>query len=266
MVEIKELLDAGVHFGHSMDRWNPKMARYIFGERGRTYIIDLNKTAKKLAEATDFVRDCVAAGGTILFVGTKRQAQSIVEEGAKQCDMFYVCQRWLGGMLTNFMTIRKSVDRLKKLEAYRTDGTYDRLTKKEISQLEKEHVKLEKSLGGIRNMTSLPSAIFVVDIRMEQICVAEANRLKIPIVAVIDTDCDPDRVDYIIPGNDDGGRSVRFITQAIANAVLEGKKLFTPAVPDPATTPSTATPVEATETDTELTAATIAAEPFPTPA
>ena len=189
MVDVKTLLDAGVHFGHSKDRWNPKMARYIFGERGRTYIIDLNKTAKKLGEATNFIRDCVASGGTVLFVGTKRQAQSIIEEGAQQCGMFYVSQRWLGGMLTNFETIRKSIDRLKKLEAYRTDGTYDQSTKKEIAQLEKEHSKLDKNLSGIRDMIQLPSAIFVVDIAMEQICVAEANRLNIPIVAVIDTDC-----------------------------------------------------------------------------
>ena len=235
MIEVKELLDAGVHFGHPMNKWNPKMARYIFGERSNIYIIDLQKTAKKLADACSFVRNLVASGESILFVGTKRQAQLVTEEAAKQAGMFYINQRWLGGMLTNFTTIRKSVDRLKKIEQLSKDGTYDRLPKKEVIQLEKERGKLMKNLAGIRDMNKLPGAVFIVDTVKERICVAESNRLKIPIVAMVDTNSDPDGIDYPIPGNDDGTRSIRIITNSIVGAVLEGVSLrqnsVTPSVP-----------------------------------
>ena len=251
MIEIKELLDAGVHFGHPVNRWNPKMARYIYGERSHVYIIDLKKTAKKFTEAFDVVRDIVASGESLLFVGTKRQAQAVIEEGAKECGMYYVNQRWLGGMLTNFTTIRKSVDRLAKLEKSRDDGTYDRLPKKEVMQLEKEREKLDKNLSGIRQMTKLPGAVFVVDILKERICVAEARRLRIPIIAMVDTNCDPDEVDYIIPANDDGVGSVRLVTQRIVAAVMEGVKLRSPTV-----VPQEVPPIET------ITTADVTPEPF----
>jgi len=237
VIELKELLDAGVHFGHPVNRWNPKMARYIYGERSHIYIIDLKKTVRKFNEAFNVVRDLVAAGGSILFVGTKRQAQPVIEAGANRCNMFYVNQRWLGGMLTNFTTIRKSVDRLAKLEKFRDDGMYDRLPKKEVMQLEKEREKLNRNLSGIRHLNRLPSAVFVVDILKERICVAEARRLNIPVIAVVDTNCDPDEVDYMIPGNDDGVRSIGLITEQIVEAVLEGTKLRTSVPPPPAASP-----------------------------
>ncbi len=222
---MKELLEAGVHFGHPTNRWNPKMARYIFGEKNNIYIIDLQKTVKRLSVAVNFVRDIAAQGDAILFVGTKRPAQDVVAQAAKRCDMFYVNERWLGGMLTNFSTIKKSIERLRKLEVAQTDGTYKRLPKKEVLQLEKEREQLEKTLGGIKAMQGLPSALFVVDTIKERIAVLEANRLGIPVVAVVDTNCNPDEIDYIVPGNDDAIRSIRLLTDTIADAIIEGRRL-----------------------------------------
>ncbi len=236
MSQIKDLLDAGVHFGHQTKRWNPKMIRYIFGERNNIYIIDLQKTAKKLEVAYNFVRDLTEKGDSILFVGTKRQAQEIVTEEAKRCNMFYVDHRWLGGMLTNFSTIKKSIGRLKKLEAAQKDGTYDRLPKKEVIKLEKKRGHLEKNLGGIKQMNALPGAIFVIDTIKEKTAVLEATRLGVPVIAIVDTNCDPDEIDYVIPGNDDAIRSIRLLTSKMADAVLEGQRLrektVAPEVPD----------------------------------
>jgi small subunit ribosomal protein S2 len=225
VITIKELLESGVHFGHQTNRWNPKMKRYIFGERNGIYIIDLQQTVQRFDAAYAFVRDTVAAGEAVLFVGTKRQAVDILEEEAKRCGMFYVNKRWLGGMLTNFQTIRRSTEKMKKLEAALTDGTHERLTKKEVSQMEKERLKLEKSLSGIKNMTTLPGCVFVLDTRIERIAVQEANRLSIPVIAIVDTNCDPDGIDYPIPGNDDAIRSIKLITSRIADACLEGSHL-----------------------------------------
>ena len=224
VVSMKQLLEAGVHFGHQTRRWNPKMARYIFTERNGIYIIDLQKTVKKLDEAYNFVRDTAATGGEILFVGTKKQAQESIKEEAERCGMHYVNARWLGGMLTNFRTIRRRVDRLAQLKKMREDGTFDLLPKKEVSKLELEIEKLEKFLGGVKNMDHLPAAIFIVDPRKEHIAVAEAHRLGIPLVAIVDTNCDPDEIDYVIPGNDDAIRAVKLIAGAMANAVLEGRQ------------------------------------------
>lgn len=224
-ISIKELLEAGVHFGHQTKRWNPKMKKYIFGERNGIYIIDLQKTQTKFQEATDFVRNMVADGGQLLFVGTKRQAQEIIVEEARRCQMFYVNNRWLGGMLTNFQTIRKSINRLKKLEEAKTGGTYERLSKKEIAKLEKEREKLEKNLGGIKDMISLPGAIFVIDTKNERIAVLEARRLGIPVIGIVDTNCDPEDVDFVIPGNDDAVRSIRLITSKISDAAIEGLQM-----------------------------------------
>lgn len=226
-VTLKELLEAGVHFGHQTKRWNPKMAKYIFGARNDIYIIDLEKTVKKFDEASRFVREVASQGEMLLFVGTKRQAQEIVEEEAKRSGMFYVTQRWLGGMLTNFSTIKKSIERLKRLEAEREDGTFERLPKKEVIKLEKERYYLEKNLGGIKGMNGLPGAIYVVDTRREQTAVAEARRLGIPVVAMVDTNCDPDEVDCVIPANDDAIRSIRLVTSRIADAVMAGRQGFT---------------------------------------
>ncbi len=225
MSQIKELLDAGVHFGHQTKRWNPKMIRYIFGERNNVYIIDLQKTAKKLDAAYNFVRDLTKKGDSILFVGTKRQAQQIVTEEAKRCNMFYVDHRWLGGMLTNFSTIKKSIVRLKKLEAAGEDGTYDRLPKKEVIKLEKKREHLSRNLGGIKQMNALPGAIFVIDTIKEKTAVLEATRLGVPVIAIVDTNCDPDEIDYVIPGNDDAIRSIRLLTGKMADAALEGQGL-----------------------------------------
>lgn len=225
VVTIKELLEAGVHFGHQTNRWNPKMKRYIFGERNGIYIVDLQQTLQRLQAAYDFVRDTVAGGESVLFVGTKRQAMEILEEEAKRCGMFYVNQRWLGGMLTNFQTIKRSIDKLKKFEAAQTDGTHERLTKKEVGQMEKERLKLDKSLSGIKNMSRLPGCVFILDIRVEHISVQEANRLSIPVVAIVDTNCDPDGIDYPIPGNDDAIRSIKLIASKIADACIEGAQL-----------------------------------------
>jgi len=220
---MKELLEAGVHFGHQTKRWNPKMQKYIFGERNGIYIIDLQKTLKKFREAYAFVRDLAADGGIVLFVGTKKQAQETVLEETTRCGMFYVNHRWLGGTLTNFATIRKSIARLKKLDEMSETGEYERLPKKEVIGLERERAKLQSALVGIKNMDRLPSAIFIIDPKKESIAVEEARRLSIPIVAIVDTNCDPSGIDYPVPGNDDAIRSVRLITSRIADAVNEGR-------------------------------------------
>ena len=222
-IALKDLLEAGVHFGHQTKRWNPKMKAYIFGERNGIYIIDLAKTAKLFRDAEQFTMNLAAEGRTILFVGTKRQAQDAVAEEAQRCGMFFVNQRWLGGLLTNFTTIQRSLTRLRDLEAMETDGRYDTLSKKEIAQIEKEKKKLQKNLEGIRNMSRLPDALFVVDTRKEKIAVDEARKLKIPVIGVVDTNCDPDEVDYVIPGNDDALRAIRLFASRIADAVLGGR-------------------------------------------
>mgnify|MGYP005771190627 FL=1 len=224
VVSMKQLLEAGVHFGHQTRRWNPKMAKYIFTERNGIYIIDLQKTVKKLDEAYNFVRDLSSQGGSILFVGTKKQAQESIREEAERCGMHFVNARWLGGMLTNFRTIRHRIDRMEQLKKMREDGTFDMLPKKEVVKLELEIEKLEKFLGGVKNMNKLPQALFIVDPRKERIAVSEARKLNIPIVAIVDTNCDPDEIDYVIPGNDDAIRAVKLIAGAMADAVLEGRQ------------------------------------------
>ena len=224
VISMKQLLEAGVHFGLQTRRWNPKMKEYIFTERNGIYIIDLQKTVKKIEEAYYFVRDLAMEDKTILFVGTKKQAQESIEQEAKRCDMYYVNQRWLGGMLTNFKTIQGRIARLRKIEQMEATGEFDLLPKKEVIQLKLEQSKLEKNLGGIKEMKKLPGALFIVDPRKEHIAVAEARTLHIPIVAIIDTNCDPDEVDYPIPGNDDAIRAVKLITAKMADAVLEGKQ------------------------------------------
>ncbi len=225
MITIKELLEAGVHFGHQTNRWNPKMKRFIFGERNGIYIIDLQQTASRFEAAYAFVRDAVAGGESVLFVGTKPQAAEILEEEAKRAGMFYVNQRWLGGMLTNFQTIRKSIHKLKKFETILADPTHQGHTKKEVGQIQKDLVKLEKSLGGIKNLSALPACVFILDTRIEHIALREANRLGIPVVAILDTNCDPEGIDYPIPGNDDAIRAIKLITSRIADACLEGAHL-----------------------------------------
>lgn len=224
VISMKQLLEAGVHFGHQTRRWNPKMAPYIFTERNGIYIIDLQKTVKKVEEAYEFVKQIAMEDGTVLFVGTKKQAQDSVKEEAERCGMFYVNQRWLGGMLTNFKTIRGRIERLKSLKKMEEDGTFDVLPKKEVIQLKKEMERLKKFLGGIENMEALPSALFVVDPKKEAIAIAEAKSLDIPVVAIVDTNCDPEEVDYPIPGNDDAIRAVKLIASKIADAVIEGKQ------------------------------------------
>ncbi|MCL0100493.1 30S ribosomal protein S2 [Peptococcaceae bacterium] len=224
VVSMKQLLEAGVHFGHQTRRWNPKMAKYIFTDRNGIYIIDLQKTVRKMDEAYRFVKKLAADGGIVLFVGTKKQAQEAVREEAERCGMYYVNQRWLGGMLTNFSTIRKRIDRLHELEKMEEEGLFESLTKKEVAKLLHEKEKLNKFLGGIKNMERLPDAVFIVDPRKEKIAVAEARKLGIPIVAIVDTNCDPDEIDYVIPGNDDAIRAIRLLTSKIADAVLEGKQ------------------------------------------
>jgi small subunit ribosomal protein S2 len=221
---MKQLLEAGVHFGHQTRRWNPKMKEYIFTERNGIYIIDLQKTVKKIDEAYYFIRDLAMEGGTVLFVGTKKQAQESIEQEAKRCEMFYVNQRWLGGMLTNFKTIQSRINKLRKIEKMEADGDFDLLPKKEVIQLKAEQEKLEKNLGGIKEMKKLPSAMFVVDPRKEHIAILEAKALGIPVVAIVDTNCDPDEADYPIPGNDDAIRAVKLIASKIADAVLEGRQ------------------------------------------
>ncbi|WP_353892065.1 30S ribosomal protein S2 [Proteinivorax hydrogeniformans] len=224
IISMKQLLEAGVHFGHQTRRWNPKMAEYIFTERNGIYVIDLQKTVTKMEAAYNYVKDVAANGGTVLFVGTKKQAQEAVEEQAKRAGMYFVSQRWLGGMLTNFDTISKRIDRLKELEKMEEDGTFDVLPKKEVINLKKERDKLERNLGGIKEMKKAPDAIFVVDPRKERIAIAEARNLDIPVISIVDTNCDPDEIDYVIPGNDDAIRAVTLITTKIADAVIEGRQ------------------------------------------
>ena len=224
VISMKQLLEAGVHFGHQTRRWNPKMAQYIFTERNGIYIIDLQKTVKKLEEAYFFVRDTAAAGESILFVGTKKQAQDAIATEAERCGMYYVNQRWLGGMLTNFKTIQSRIDRLKKIERMQEDGTFDVLPKKEVMELKKELAKLQKNLGGIKDMKRIPDAIFVVDPKKEHICVQEAQSLGITLIGIADTNCDPEELDFVIPGNDDAIRAVKLLTGAMADAVIEAKQ------------------------------------------
>lgn len=224
VISMKQLLEAGVHFGHQTRRWNPKMAEYIFTERNGIYIIDLQKTVKKVEEAYDFIKSVAEEGKDVLFVGTKKQAQESIESEAIRSNMFFVNQRWLGGMLTNFKTIKKRIERLNTLETMEKDGTFDVLPKKEVIQLKKEMEKLEKNLGGIKNMVNLPGALFVVDPRKEKIAIQEAHILGIPVVAIVDTNCDPEEVDFPIPGNDDAIRAVKLLSAKIADAILEGRQ------------------------------------------
>ena len=224
VVSMKQLLEAGVHFGHQTRRWNPKMAEYIFTERNGIYIIDLQKTVKKIEEAYLFIRDIAAEGGNVLFVGTKKQAQDAIKEEALRSEMYYVNVRWLGGMLTNFKTIKKSIQKLHNLNKMAEDGTFELLPKKEVASLQKEMNDLEKNLGGIKDMKGLPSAIFVVDPKKEKNAVDEARKLGIPVVAIVDTNCDPDEVDYVIPGNDDAIRAIKLIAATLADAIIEGKQ------------------------------------------
>ena len=238
---MKDLLEAGVHFGHQTKRWNPKMKPYIFGERNGIYILDLGRTSRLYREAADFVSNIAAQGGTVLFVGTKRQAQDAIAEESQRCGMFHVNQRWLGGLLTNFSTIQRSLARLRDLEALATDGRADTLSKKELARLDKERRKLAKNLDGIRGMGRLPDAVFIVDTKHEQIAVDEARKLKIPVIGVVDTNCDPDEVDFEIPGNDDALRSIRLFSAGIADAVLAGRGIAESAAAEAADAKSRAT-------------------------
>ena len=231
-ITMKELLEAGVHFGHQTRKWNPKMKEYIFGERNGIHIIDLQKTLKLFKEASRFVSDLAALGKTVLFVGTKRQAQEAIAEEAKRCSMFYVNHRWLGGLMTNHVTILKSIQRLKELEEMSQDGRYELFSKKEVGKLERERKHLEQNLSGIKEMPGLPDAIFIIDSNMEEIAVREARKLAIPIVAVVDTNCDPEQVTYPVPGNDDALRAIRLFASKIADAVLEGKQLAVERAPE----------------------------------
>ncbi len=224
VISMKQLLEAGVHFGHQTRRWNPKMAKYIFTERNGIYIIDLQKTVHKVDEAYNFMKSVAAEGKSVLFVGTKKQAQDSIKEEAERCGQFYVNERWLGGMLTNFKTIQSRIQYLHNLERMESDGTFDILPKKEVVKLTLEIAKLEKYLGGVKNMKKLPSALFIIDPRKERNAIAEARKLRIPIVAIVDTNCDPDEVDYVIPGNDDAIRAIRLIASTMANAVIEGRQ------------------------------------------
>ena len=228
-VTMKELLEAGVHFGHQVRRWNPKMKEYIFGERNGIYIIDLQKTQRMFREAIAFVTNLIAEdkGKTVLFVGTKRQAQDAIREESEKCGQYFVNQRWLGGLLTNFQTVQKSIKRLKDLESMQTDGRYEKMTKKERIKLDRERESLNKNLSGIKGMSRLPDAVFIIDVKKEEIAVAEANRLGIPIVAVVDTNCSPEGIDYVIPGNDDALRAVRLFASRIADAIVEGNQIAT---------------------------------------
>ena len=257
-IAIKDLLEAGVHFGHQTRRWNPKMKPYIFGTRNGIYIVNLSKTAALFDKAEAFVRDLAANNKTVLFVGTKRQAQDLVVEEARRCGMYFVNQRWLGGLLTNFVTIQRSIARLRDLEAMAEDGRYDTISKKEIARKEKEKRKLHKNLDGIRNMSRLPDAVFVVDTRKEKIAVDEARKLKIPVIGIVDTNSDPDDVDYVIPGNDDALRSLKLFLSRIADAAIAGRGLrdaaqdthpdasgASPSAVAPAPTPKTPTPTPA---------------------
>ncbi len=227
---IKELLEAGVHFGHQVKRWHPKMKKYIFGEKNGIYIIDLQKTLKGLEDAYNFIKDTTSTGVPVLFVGTKKQSQDAIQEEANRSGSFFINQRWLGGMLTNFYTIKKSIEKLKKIEAMKEDNTLELLPKKEVASLEKERSKLDKNLLGIKDMPSLPGAVFIVDPKKERIAVAEARKLSIPIVAIVDTNCDPDEIDYVIPGNDDAIRAIKLITSKIAEAVIEGRETYSKTI------------------------------------
>jgi small subunit ribosomal protein S2 len=246
---MKELLEAGVHFGHQVKRWHPKMKKYIFGERNGIYIIDLQKTVRGLEDAYNFVKEISSVGTPILFVGTKKQSQDAIQDEAKRSGAFYVNQRWLGGMLTNFSTIQKSIDKLKKIEKMKEDGTLDLLTKKEAASFEKERGKLKKNLSGIKDMTTLPGALFVVDPKKEKIAIAEARKLSIPIIAIVDTNCDPDEVDYVIPGNDDAIRAIRLIASKMADAVLEGKEIFEKTIAEEAEKQEVEEKIEQEETE-----------------
>jgi small subunit ribosomal protein S2 len=234
VVTMKALLEAGVHFGHQVKRWNPKMKRYIFGERNDIYIIDLQKTMKGLDIAYEFVKKASYDGASVLFVGTKKQAQDAIFEQSKRCDSFFVNQRWLGGMLTNFTTIKKSIERLKKIEIMKEDGTYEALTKKEVSKLEKERIKLDRNLSGIKDMKKAPDLVFIIDPKKEAIGVLEARKLKIPIVALVDSNCDPDLIDLVIPGNDDAIRAITLMSTKMADAILEGREAKTKVLEDEA--------------------------------
>ena len=225
-VTMKDLLSAGVHFGHQTSKWNPKMKPYIFGARNGIYIVDLQKTVKMAQRALEYLRDAIAEGKTVLFVGTKTQAKDVVKEEAVRCGAYYITNRWLGGLLTNFKTIRRGIERLEEIEKMKTDGTFDLLSKKECSKLEKERVKLDNTFSGIRTVKKLPDVMFVIDPSSEHIAVAEAKRLNIPVVALVDTNCDPDHVDYIIPGNDDAIKSIKLFASFAADAVIEGKTMF----------------------------------------
>ena len=234
VVTMKELLEAGVHFGHQVKRWNPKMKRYIFGQRNGIYIIDLQKTVKMFEVAYNFVKDLSSKGEAVLFVGTKKQAQDVIDEETQRSQSFFVNQRWLGGMLTNFKTVRQGIEKLKKIEKMNEDGTYGLLTKKEVSKYETERQRLEKNLSGVKEMNKLPGAVIIIDPKKESIAVAEARKLAIPIVALVDTNCDPDDIDYVIPGNDDAIRSIRLVASKMADAVLEGKSILNKSVEEAA--------------------------------
>ena len=272
-VTMKELLEAGVHFGHQVRRWNPKMKEYIFGERNGIYIIDLQKTQKMFREALQAVTGMVAEdrGKTVLFVGTKRQAQDAIREEAERAGQFHVNQRWLGGLLTNFQTVQKSIKRLKDLEAMQTDGRYEKLTKKERIKLDRERLGLDKTLSGIKGMNRLPDAVFVIDVRKEEIAVAEANKLGIPVIAVVDTNCSPEGIDYVIPGNDDALRAVRLFASRIADAVLEGQQMLTEGGASAASegteegeqSPPVAEAGAASETETEVAGSEVGNGPAP---
>ncbi len=249
---MKQLLEAGVHFGHQTRRWNPKMAPFIFGERNGIHIIDLQQTVKLFDVAYDFVVDTVAEGGKVLFVGTKRQAQDTIKEEAERCGMYYVNHRWLGGTLTNFKTIRRSVEKLKKLESWFEDGTIERFPKKERLKLERLRQKLERNLGGIKDMEDLPQAIYIVDPKKEHIATLEAHKLGIPIVAIVDTNCDPDLIDYIIPGNDDAIRAIKLLTSKIADACLEGLSILEERIQAETDKSVEEEMVEASETEGEI--------------
>ncbi len=253
-VTMKEMLEAGVHFGHETKRWDPKMKPYIYGARNGIYIIDLQKTVQLFKEAYNFIRDVASKGEYILFVGTKKQAQDSIYEEATRCNMFYVNRRWLGGMLTNFQTVKKSIDQLVKLETMRDDDIYSLLPKKEVLQLEKQRKRLEKSLGGIKLMDRLPGAIFVIDLKKERIAVSEARKLGIPSVGIVDTNCNPDEIDYVIPGNDDAIRAIRLFSSKIADAVIEGRQLYEKALqeeePEEEAEPREGAPVEAPPMET----------------
>ncbi len=258
-VTMKELLEAGVHFGHQVRRWNPKMKEYIFGERNGIYIIDLQKTQKMFRDALAFVTGMIAEdrGKTLLFVGTKRQAQDAIREEAKRAGQFYVNQRWLGGLLTNFQTVQKSIKRLKDLEAMQTDGRYEKLTKKERIKLDRERLSLEKNLSGIKGMSRLPDALFVIDVRKEEIAVKEARKLGIPIVAVVDTNCSPEGIDHVIPGNDDALRAVRLFASRVADAVLEGQQMITEGAAEAEPAAQAETVSAGTEAESEPAAQTL---------